>query len=38
MAYYDEVKKEWIVEDGTYTLKLGNSSRDILQEVSIQIE
>lgn len=38
MAYYDEAKKEWIVEDGTYILKLGNSSRDILQEVSIQIK
>lgn len=37
LAYYNEVKKEWLVEPGIYNLKLGNSSRDILAEVSVHI-
>ena len=38
LAYYDMENKKWTVEPGTYTLKLGNSSRNILQEVKIEIE
>ncbi len=38
LAYYDVVEKEWIVEPGTYMLKIGNSSRDIKTEISINIK
>ena len=37
LAYYSEVKKEWVVEPGTYNLKIGKSSRDIIQEIQINI-
>lgn len=37
LAYYNEVKKEWLVEPGVYNLKIGNSSKNILAEVSINI-
>ena len=37
LAYYSEVKKEWVVEPGTYNLKIGKSSRDIIQEIQISI-
>lgn len=37
LAYYNEVKKEWLVELGLYNLKIGNSSRNILAEVSVHI-
>lgn len=37
LAYYNEVKKEWLVEQGIYNIKLGNSSRNILVEASIHI-
>ncbi|MCR8668004.1 glycoside hydrolase family 3 C-terminal domain-containing protein [Aestuariibaculum sp. M13] len=37
LAYYNEVKKSWLVEPGTYILKLGNSSRHIEKEVVIEI-
>ncbi|MBD1260428.1 glycoside hydrolase family 3 C-terminal domain-containing protein [Maribacter polysiphoniae] len=37
LAYYQEASKNWVVEKGTYILKIGNSSRNILQEVSIKI-
>ena len=29
LAYYNEAKKEWLVEPGTYKIKIGKSSRDI---------
>jgi len=38
LAYYNETKKEWLVESGTYTIKLGKSSRDIQNEVTINVE
>ncbi|WP_029034431.1 glycoside hydrolase family 3 C-terminal domain-containing protein [Salinimicrobium terrae] len=38
LAYYNIENKKWTVEPGIYTLKLGNSSRNILQEVKIEIE
>ncbi len=38
LAYYNEVKKEWLVEPGTYKIKIGNSSRNIKSEVSINIK
>jgi len=38
LAYYDVANKKWTVEPGKYTLKLGNSSRDIKKEVSITIK
>ena len=38
LAYYNELKKEWIVEPGTYNLKMGNSSRKIAAEISINIQ
>jgi beta-glucosidase len=37
LAYYNEVKKEWLVEPGTYKIKIGNSSRNIKGVVSINI-
>jgi len=37
LAYYNEVKKEWLLEPGEYILKLGNSSRAIKEETSITI-
>lgn len=38
LAYYNEAKKEWTVEPGKYTFKIGNSSRDIKQEVTVTIK
>jgi len=38
LAYYDTVKKQWSVEAGTYIVKIGKSSRDILMEVSLNIK
>ncbi len=37
LAYYNVDKKQWIVEPGTYKLKMGNSSRNIVAETSIDI-
>jgi beta-glucosidase len=37
LAYYNVVKKAWVVETGLYTLKIGDSSRSIKQEVIISI-
>ncbi len=37
LAYYNVEKKEWVVESGTYDIKIGNSSRTIKAEVSINI-
>ena len=37
LAYYQVSTKKWVVEKGTYILKIGNSSRNILGEVSIKI-
>ncbi|MDN3595105.1 glycoside hydrolase family 3 C-terminal domain-containing protein [Zunongwangia endophytica] len=38
LAYYDVSSKDWVVEPGTYKLKLGNSSRNILGELEITIQ
>ncbi|MCO6147958.1 glycoside hydrolase family 3 C-terminal domain-containing protein [Flavobacterium sp. NRK1] len=38
LAYYDAASKKWTVEPGTYTFKLGNSSRDSKQEVTVTIK
>ena len=38
LAYYDVVNKKWTVEPGTYKLRLGNSSRDIRQEVIVIVK
>lgn len=38
LAYYNEVKKSWLVEPGTYIVKLGNSSRAIKAEVAVEIK
>jgi len=38
LAYYNVKAKKWTVEPGNYTLKLGNSSRDIKKEVVITIK
>lgn len=38
LAYYDVVNKKWTVESGKYTLKIGNSSRDIKKEVVVTIK
>ena len=37
LAYYDAASKKWTVEPGAYTFKIGNSSRDIKQEVTVTI-
>ncbi|MBA0885501.1 glycoside hydrolase family 3 C-terminal domain-containing protein [Flavobacterium undicola] len=38
LAYYNVKAKKWTVEPGNYTLKLGNSSRDIQKEVIVTIK
>ncbi|SFC69819.1 beta-glucosidase [Zunongwangia mangrovi] len=38
LAYYKVSSKQWVVEPGTYQLKLGNSSRNIMSELEIQIQ
>ncbi|RDI10226.1 glycoside hydrolase family 3 C-terminal domain-containing protein [Flavobacterium sp. AG291] len=38
LAYYDNATKKWTVEPGAYTFKLGNSSRDIKQEVTVMVK
>lgn len=38
LAYYNVETKKWTVESGNYTLKLGNSSRDIQKEVVVTIK
>ncbi|WP_281337405.1 glycoside hydrolase family 3 C-terminal domain-containing protein [Flavobacterium eburneipallidum] len=38
LAYYNVETKKWTVEPGKYTLKIGNSSRDIKQEVVVIIK
>ncbi|MDT0645580.1 glycoside hydrolase family 3 C-terminal domain-containing protein [Zunongwangia sp. F260] len=38
LAYYNADSKSWTVEPGAYTLKIGNSSRNILEELNIEIE
>ncbi|SHH18315.1 glycoside hydrolase family 3 C-terminal domain-containing protein [Flavobacterium johnsoniae] len=38
LAYYDATVKKWIVEPGKYTLKIGNSSRDIKKEIVVTIK
>jgi len=38
LAYYNVDKKQWIVELGTYKLKLGKSSREIVAETIINIK
>jgi len=37
LAYYDVALKKWIVELGTYNFRIGNSSRDMKAEVSVNI-
>jgi beta-glucosidase len=36
-AYYDESKSSWAVEPGSYTLLLGNSSRDTKGKLTVNI-
>ncbi len=38
LAYYDVGIKKWVVESGTYNFRIGNSSRNIKTEVSIDIK
>ncbi|WP_394776660.1 glycoside hydrolase family 3 C-terminal domain-containing protein [Flavobacterium sp.] len=38
LAYYNVATKKWTIEPGKYTLKLGNSSRDIKKEVVVTIK
>ncbi|HEX9600035.1 MAG TPA: glycoside hydrolase family 3 C-terminal domain-containing protein [Mariniflexile sp.] len=38
LAYYDADKKQWVVEQGTYHIKIGKSSRDIPIETSVNIK
>ena len=38
LAYYNEDKNQWVVEPGTYSVKIGKSSRDIPIETSINIK
>jgi beta-glucosidase len=37
LAYYDVAKKTWVVEPGSYKMKVGNSSRAIMDEIMIEI-
>lgn len=38
LAFYDESKKAWNTEAGEYILQLGNSSRNIFQQVKISVK
>jgi beta-glucosidase len=38
LAFYDELKKAWNAEAGQYILQLGNSSRNIIQQVKILVK
>lgn len=38
LAYYNAVEKKWVVETGAYILKIGNSSRHIVEQISINID
>lgn len=38
LAYYNVSTKSWEVEKGDYTLSVGNSSRDITQQITITIK
>ena len=38
LAYYNVEKKQWIVESGSYSIKIGNSSRELKAEVTINIK
>ena len=38
LAYYDVTSKKWTVEPGSYTFKLGNSSRDLKSEVKVSVK
>lgn len=38
LAYYNVAQKNWEVEPGTYVLKLGNSSRNMKAQISINIK
>ena len=37
LAYYNVEKKSWVVESGTYFIKIGNSSRNLKEEISIRV-
>jgi beta-glucosidase len=38
LAYYNETEKKWTVEKGMYILKVGNSSRNYKNEITIEIK
>ena len=38
LAYYNVEQKSWTIEPGDYSLKIGNSSRDIKNELNINIK
>jgi len=38
LAFYDEAKKEWVVEPGEFILQLGNSSRNISKTLNIKLQ
>lgn len=38
LAYYNVNDKTWTVESGTYNFRIGNSSRDIKAEISIEVK
>ncbi|MEM9077933.1 MAG: glycoside hydrolase family 3 C-terminal domain-containing protein [Bacteroidota bacterium] len=37
LQYWDEKQADWVLEEGVYTLKVGASSRDIREELEIQL-
>lgn len=38
LAYFDVSKNSWVVEKGTYQLKIGNSSRGIKDKITLEIK
>ncbi|MDO3695356.1 glycoside hydrolase family 3 C-terminal domain-containing protein [Wenyingzhuangia sp. chi5] len=38
LAYYNVEAKDWVVEKGEYLLKIGNSSRNISQELIVTVQ
>ena len=37
-SYYDEAKKDWVVEPGSYTVEVGSSSRDIILSGAVDVD
>jgi len=37
-SYFDEARKDWVVEPGSYTVEVGSSSRNIILSGAVDVE